>query len=447
MLIQRVAHFIAEQQLFTTEDKLVLAVSGGMDSMVLWKVLQDLGYQVSIAHCNFKLRGVESDEDEAFVRDQAIISNTLYHIQDFPVNKEDAKDLGMSIQELARSYRYTFFDDLLELEDYDYVLTAHHLDDRLETFLLNFTRGAGIQGLASLRPSIERIRRPLLGVNRAEIQAFQHKHNIAYREDSSNASDKYRRNKFRHEILPFLYESTPGLEAIARRNFNLLEQQAYLLEETIFKYRKELLLPNPSGTYILLYRRIADHPARQAIITALLSDFGFTAEHSRQVFEAANGAILRSDNYELLLNEKEAVLRELDDEFRPKQVQYWSSDSPKLALLDSDEVFTYRQAELPSPIPQDLNQAWVDAAELQWPLTIRYWESGDRFCPLGMKGQMQKLQDFFVNNKIDRFDRISKPLLVNGDGRIIWIAGIRLDDRFKLKSSTIEVVCFQFSGN
>lgn len=447
MLIQRVAAFIAEQQLFKPEDELVLAVSGGIDSMVLWHVLQELGYKFSIAHCNFKLRGAESDGDETFIREQAKKAGLPLYTETFPVVKKDASSLGMSIQELARSYRYTFFDDLLEQGEFDYVLTAHHLDDRLETFWLNFTRGAGIRGLASLRPAVERIRRPLLAINQAAIQEYQQMHDIAFREDSSNASDKYRRNSFRHQILPLLYEWTPGLEAVAKRNFNLLEQQTYLLDEQIAYYRKELFQPNPSGSYLFLHRSLEDHPARLAIAAALLGDFGFTTEQARQVFVAGNGTILRSAKFELLLNASSAVLREQDRESLPKTMLYWPSDQARIELPFSDDYFQYRRAEVPDPIPRDARQAWVDAGALQWPLAIRYYESGDRFCPLGMQGKMQKLQDFFINNKIDRFDRISRPLLINGDGQIIWIAGIRLDDRFKLRQGTSEAICFHYFGN
>lgn len=447
MFIQGIANFIEQQQLFAAEDRLLLAVSGGMDSMVLWHVLQKLGYRVAVAHCNFKLRGVESEHDEAFIREQAKAFETDLHVQDFPITTEEASKLGMSVQELARSRRYSYFEDILAQEKYDYLLTAHHLDDRLETFWLNFVRGAGIQGLSSLRPKIGKIRRPLLGVNREDIQGFQQEQKIVYREDSSNASDKYKRNQFRHHILPLLYEWAPSLKSVGKRNFSLLEQQAYLLAEQVSNYRKKLFLSGTGGSIIFSYGQVRQHPARQAITCALLGEYGFTQEQCRQVFSSTQGTILANDRYELLLKADEAVLRERDHEFNSKEIQLWAHDKERMEIANTSARFHYRRGDVPTPIPSDKNHAWVDATELQWPLTIRYWESGDRFCPLGMKGKMQKLQDFFVNNKIDRFDRMSTPLLVNGDGRIIWVTGIRLDDRFKLKSSTSEAVCFQYTTN
>lgn len=440
MLAQRIADFIEREQLFTPDDRLLLAVSGGMDSMVMWRVLHELGYTIAVAHCNFQLRGNESDADQTFVQEQAAVHSTPFFSERFETEQLAALG-GCSIQEMARILRYDYFEQLLEEEAFDYVLTAHHLDDRLETFWLNFSRGAGLDGLASLKPKNGIVRRPILSVNREEIRAYQASTKVPFREDSSNASDKYRRNYFRHHILPQLYEWSPSLDKVMQRNFELLEQQAVLLEEQLDAYRQQLFSVRAEHTYEFKFGQINNHPARQAITTALLQRFGFDKEQCRQILVASTGTMLQSEKYEALVQSDHALIRPLVSKYITANEVMWHSPQHPCSF-DFEVLITYHEKAVPQRIPADPRQAWVDTEQLVWPLQIRYWQAADRFCPLGMNGQSQKLQDFFVNQKIDRYERDNTPLLVNGDGRIIWIVGHRLDDRFKLTAATQSAACF-----
>ena len=440
MFPEQVADYIQRKQLFAPDDRLLLAVSGGMDSMVLWDVLVKLGYSVAVAHCNYQLREEESDEDEAFVRSQAAKAEVPFYSKRF-ATVEIARRSSQSIQEAARTLRYGFFSELRTAHQFDYVLTAHHLDDRIETFWINFVRGAGVKGLTSLRAKREFIRRPLLGVNRAAIQAYQELHKVPFRKDGSNDTVKYQRNAFRQNILPGLYEWAPHLGQSAERNFNLLEQQAFLLEEQIARYRDQLLKRRADGSWVFLSSHLNDHPAALALTVTVLSDFGFDKEQARQVLDAAPGSRLTSATHELLIQFEEAIIR-----FKaalPSQATSTIWPLNENIVRFGEHQLRCEQKDLPASFSNELDEAWVAAEALQWPLQLRFWQAGDSFCPLGMKGKKQKLQDFFVNNKINQFQREQVPILLNGDGQIIWIVGHRLDDRFKLLPTTQRAFRFQ----
>ncbi|MEO0723351.1 MAG: tRNA lysidine(34) synthetase TilS [Bacteroidota bacterium] len=440
MFSNQVADFIQLEQLFTPDDRLLLGVSGGMDSMVLWHVLRELGYSVAVSHCNFRLRGEESEGDEAFVRSEAEKSDATCFIRQFTVRDFLAYG-GESAQETARNLRYAEFENLRVQHDFDYILTAHHLDDRIETFFLNFARGAGLRGLSSLRAKRDFIRRPLLEVNRKSIRAYQEKEAIPYREDSSNATDKYHRNGLRHHILPTFYQWAPRIAQIARQNFSLLEQQGILLQELLDQYRTTLLKQEENGSWSLQTSTIRDHAAAQVIVVDLLTDFGFNKEQARQVLEATAGSVLASPTHELLVQHSEASIRLKQMPSTSQEIKTWPQHEAILRF--ADQQLKCAVEAVPAAYSTPSTEALIAAEALQWPLQVRYWQAGDTFCPLGMNGKKQKLQDFFVNNKINQFKRQQVPLLVNGNGQIIWIVGHRLDDRFKLQSDTSTVFRFQ----
>ncbi|MEZ4984839.1 MAG: tRNA lysidine(34) synthetase TilS [Saprospiraceae bacterium] len=231
-LVNTVKECVAANHLFTSQDKLLLAVSGGMDSMVLWQVLLQLGYQPGILHCNFQLRGAESAGDEVFVEAYAAQTGCPLWSKRFDT-ENFAQDNGISIQMAARELRYTFFEEIRSREGYDYILTAHHLDDRLETFWLNFSRGTGLKGLVALSYQSGKLRRPLLAVNRQAIAQYQADCNIPFREDSSNEKDAYQRNAFRHHVLPALYQWMPDMAQRAMTNFSRLEEMWLLEQEAV----------------------------------------------------------------------------------------------------------------------------------------------------------------------------------------------------------------------
>ncbi len=442
-MLNLIASFIREKALFSPTDQLLLAVSGGMDSMVLLHVLCELGYKPGIIHCNFQLRGEASEADALFVQQQAEEMGLPFFCRRFDT-KAYAAAHKVSIQVAARDLRYAYFDEITTQEGYSCLLTAHHLDDRLETFWLNFTRGAGWRGLVGLKAKRGNVRRPLLVVNRQQIEDYQQTHEIAFREDESNAEDKYRRNFFRHHVLPPLYEATPDLAGRSATNFQQLEEMLELYEERLDQYRTDLFQWDGEEAVVDL-KALQEHKVAATLCWELFNPYGFSKEQTRQILAASPGSLLESSTHRLLIKEEEIILQV----YTPSAAQdnlTWPQDQRLVRFADR---CTISQTTVPAPerfVDTPL-QVYVNPAKLVWPLQLRYWQDGDRFAPLGMGGKHQKVQDFFVNNKIDRLRRQQVPLLFNGDGKLIWIVGHRLDERFKVPFGLVQVISFALQTN
>lgn len=442
-MLNLITSFIREKALFSPTDQLLLAVSGGIDSMVLLHVLCELGYKPGVIHCNFQLRAEASEEDAAFVQQQAEELGLPFFCRRFDTQAY-AVEQKCSIQVAARDLRYAYFAEIVEQEGYEYLLTAHHLDDRLETFWLNFTRGAGWRGLVGLKAKRGNIRRPLLGVNRQQIEAYQQTHRVAFREDESNAEDKYRRNFFRHQVLPPLYEATPDLAGRSATNFQQLEEMLELYEERLNEYRTDWFRWD-GGEAVVDIKALREHKVAATLCWELFSPYGFSKEQTRQILAVSSGSLLESSTHRLLIKEKEAILQ-VYTSLAAQENLIWPQDQ---LLVRFAERFTMSQTIV--PVPEKFGntpmQVYVNPAELIWPLQLRYWQEGDRFAPLGMGGKHQKVQDFFVNNKIDRLRRQQVPLLFNGNGELIWIVGHRLDERFKVPIGVSQVISFALRAN
>lgn len=426
-----IQNFITEQNLFNKEDQLLLAVSGGVDSMVMAHLLLKMDYNIALIHCNFKLRGAASDADQELVEEWGSSYNVPVYVQAFDT-KAYAKSHQLSTQMAARDLRYAYFREILEAQNYDYLLTAHHLDDRLETFWLNFSRGTGWKGLMSLQAINGKIRRPLLAVNRAQIAAYQQTAEVPFREDESNASDEYRRNAFRHQVLPALYQWDTDIADRMPANFERMEQMHAIYATAVRTFLSELSEQTSNGW---TYNKTAllAHEASETMIWELLNPFGFNAEDCRQVSSAKPGTILQTKNWQLLIQEKQLVLEQAVAE-KEKISLLWEEKTDQLLLAEGESLHK-RLIDKPDDFSGPANVAYFSTEKLIYPLLVRHWLPGDSFCPLGMNGKRQKLQDFFVNNKIDRFSRQRQWLLVNGDEEIIWIVGKRVDERFKVKEA------------
>lgn len=407
--------------------------------MVLLHVLYELGYRPGIIHCNFQLRAGASDEDELFVEKQANKLGLPFFSRKF-ATQAYAAEHKCAIQVAARDLRYAYFAEIIEQEGYDYLLTAHHLDDRLETFWLNFTRGVGWRGLVGLKAKRDNIRRPLLGVNRQQIEAYQQKHQIAFREDESNAEDKYRRNYFRHHVLPALYEVTPDLADRSATNFQQLEEMLVLYEERLAQYREALFQWEGAKATVLL-AALREHPVAPTLCWELFAPYGFSKEQTRQVLTASPGSLLESSTHQLLIQAAEIILQAIPAGYDPTLSILWPEDQG-LVQFTNAYMLTQTLAPVPATFTNTPSLVYVDPSQLVWPLQVRFWREGDAFAPLGMGGKHQKVQDFFVNNKINRLQRQAVPLLINGDGRLIWIVGHRLDERFKVPAGVAQVISF-----
>lgn len=433
-MLERFQNHINQNLPFLNGKKLLLAISGGIDSMVLMELCRQADLDIRAAHCNFQLRGEESDADAEFVKTQCELKDILLFVNHFDTQKF-AEEHKLSIQVVARHLRYEWFNTLLINNDYDYILTAHHLDDSLETFLINLTRGSGLDGLTGIPQQNGNVIRPLLPFSRNEIETFAKENAISWREDSSNASDKYLRNKLRHEVIPVLKELNPSLLASYENTVSNLQQSQSMVDDASrIVYRKVV-------TDINFQKRInldelMQLPNYQAYLYQWLSPFGFRDWHSvSALVSAQSGKQIHSENHTLLKDRNELIVFE-----KPE------SDTAEIFFIEKgiQEVkfplkLTFSNVENISV--QSTNTIFVDEEKLRFPLEIRKWQEGDLFYPFGMNGS-KKLGKYFKDEKYSLIEKSETWLLCSGN-EIVWVIGKRQDDRFRVTAQTTKIVQIQ----
>ncbi len=408
--------------------RLLLAVSGGVDSMVMAHLFRQLGFETGIAHCHFNLRGEESDADAAFVESYTVENNLPFHFQKFDT-AQFAADFKLSIQVAARRLRYEWFHSVAKNEGYDFILTAHHADDDLETFLINLSRGTGLDGLTGIAAQNGKIVRPLLLFSRAEIEAYAIAHHIAWRDDSSNASDKYLRNKLRHHVVPALKEANPSLLSSFRDTLLHLQQAASLADDALRIVYRKVVTEENQGKRIILHE-LKQLPNYEAYLYGWLSPFGFTswpdvyalvgAEKGKQVVSAHFRLVKDADALWLApIGEAGTGTTFYIDE-NLTNVEY-----PVKLLIESAVK-----------VGDNTNTAiFVDRDKLKFPLVLRRPLAGDVFLPDGMGGKSKKIGKFLRDEKLPALERGSAWLLCNGD-EVVWVVGRRADERFKVYETT-----------
>ena len=421
---------------FLKGKKLLLAVSGGIDSMVLMRLCIEMKMDISVAHCNFSLRGDDSDADEDFVKSQTDKLQIPIFIKKFDTKKIAEKEKS-SIQVVARNLRYEWFNTLLINNDYDYILTAHHLDDSLETFLINFTRGSGLNGLTGIPQQNVSIVRPLLPFSRTEIEIFANENKVEWREDSSNASDKYLRNKLRHDVIPILKELNPSLlHSFENTISNLQQAQSLVDDASRIVYRKVVTDTNFQKRINLT--ELIQLPNYNAYLYQWLEPLGFSDwESINDLATAQSGKQIHSQNHTLLKDRNFLIVF-------PKQ----ESEKTTLFLIEKDQ----NEIKFPLKIKfcnvddisnQATNTIFVDEDKLQFPLVIRKWQEGDWFYPHGLNGK-KKLSKFFKDEKYSLLDK-SEAWLLCSNNQIVWIIGDRQDDRFKVTETTTKILKIKYS--
>lgn len=424
-----------------TGPTVLLAISGGVDSVVMMHLFKQAGFPFAVAHCNFQLRGDASDADEVFVRKLAETAGVPFHIKKFSTSTY-AIENGLSIQMAARNLRYTWFESLVEQFEYGALVTAHHLNDSIETTLLNFIRGTGLSGLKGIQAVQTRgasrmtLLRPLLFASKDELLAYAGAYELAWREDESNQSDHYARNFVRLQIIPKLNDLNPNFIQTAQRNMARVND-AY--ENLDFLIRQSLGIP-PSGAeegFTIDKRKLKALPAPAQALAHLLLPSSFSYEHARQIAENLNhvGFELTSDDGSYVLVDRETVVVRMPESQEQQTVALIKDDDLMLRLPDGTTLFLIRR-DAPDEFHDGKHEIVVDAGKLIFPLKVRRWLSGDQFQPFGMGGRGQKLQDFFTNQKLSRIEKHQVWLLVNGDEAIIWVMGMRMDERFKVNSGT-----------
>jgi tRNA(Ile)-lysidine synthase len=421
-----------------TAGKMLVAVSGGIDSVVLLHLLFTNRCQIEVVHCNFSLRGEESDGDEQFVKKLAEKYNIPCHVRKFETAKF-AEENGISVQMAARQLRLEYFDVLFQQSHYSCICLAHHLNDNIETFFLNLLRGTGIRGLAGMKILSANLFRPLLLFTRNEIQAYADHHQLEYREDSSNRKDEYLRNKIRHHIIPQFISRFSGFTETMQENMARFEQGIALYEELIAQVRNEVFTVHSLTIFIDL-NRLQSFANPVVLLGELINQYGFTFQHAEQMLN--NSQQTETSRYEspthiAFVKNRTAEIRPVSN-FNPQYYEILSladfANSELPIRISAEELIVSEITEL----KQDSSHAFLNADMVEFPLILRKWKQGDAFQPLGMKGT-KLLSDFFTGLKLSEFQKQDVWILCAGDN-ILWIIGHRIDDCFKIKPETKKVL-------
>jgi tRNA(Ile)-lysidine synthase len=434
-LQQSFEKYIQHQQLFTKADKLLLAVSGGVDSVVLYHLCHKAGYHFIIAHCNFQLRGAESERDEAFVKQLGHNYNAEVVVQRFDTAAY-ANENKLSIQVAARELRYNWFKQLLQQKQLQYIATAHHADDAVETTLMNFFKGTGIAGLRSIQSKQPGLVRPLMFASKSSIQSFAAEEQLKWVEDSSNKIDKYSRNYFRHHIIPAVEEIYPQAIENVKHNIQRFAEIEQLYQQAIAQHRKKLLLQNGNEWHIPVLKLQKTTPL-DTVIYELTAPFGFTPQQVpdiKNLLKSDTGKYVASATHRIIKNRHWLIIASAIAGTAVtsiieagETVCYLEQQSLQLQQLSADDY----------KIKKENTIAAVDAKLLKFPLLVRRWKMGDYFYPLGMK-KKKKLARFFIDQKLSKTDKEAIWVVVS-DQRIVWVVGHRMDDRFKITPVTKKI--------
>ncbi len=415
-----------------------MAVSGGLDSMVMLQLFYQAGFSVNVAHCNFQLRGDESEEDKKFVEEKCKHNSIPFYSYPFDT-KNYAKQHGLSIQMAARELRYAWFNELLITHGFDFISTAHHLNDSIETVLLNLTKGTGIAGLKGISVQSNKIIRPLLFLTRQQIEIYAAEQGVTWREDHSNQTDDYQRNFMRHQVIPKLKEINPSLEKTFLETMLKMQGTAEIFEGAIEQWKKEN--QKIDGDKILLNKqglRENSFTHNTILLWEILKKYGFNFDQCESMMNALtsqSGKKFISATHEMVIDRTHLMLLPSPSTFQEVVIHEGQAE----AILG--RIHLAIQCLENTKIVPDPSMAYIDSARLNFPLMWRKWKEGDYFYPLGMKHR-KKLSDFLINEKISVIDKESLTVIA-AQGEIVWVVGHRIDDRFKVTSETKQVLQMQ----
>jgi tRNA(Ile)-lysidine synthase len=455
-LLRRFEENIKAQGLFSTKDKLLLAVSGGVDSVVLCELCRQAGYDFEITHCNFKLREKESERDEAFVRALVKKYNVQFFIKEFDTTGYASKK-KISIQEAARELRYEWFGELVRLPTPDsrlptpdFLLTAHHADDNAETVLMNFCRGTGLHGLTGIPVAAGYIRRPLLCFSKEELILFAKENHLDFVEDSSNQSSKYTRNLFRNEIIPAISGVYPQVKENLQDNINRFKEIEKLYQLSVREIKNKICKQKGNELHIPVKQLMGYK--NKALIYEIISDYGFSEKQLDEVIKLAG-------------SESGRYIQSPAGDYRIIRHRHWFIISPVAAIeaeniiieegvrnlefgmgqLTFEVVTNSKSQTLPGKqVPNSPHTGILDLKEIRFPLLLRKWKAGDYFYPLGMK-KKKKLARFFIDQKMSKAGK-EKVWVLEMNKKIIWVVGHRIDDRFKITDHTTSLLKISVSG-
>ncbi len=436
-LLDKYRSYIRKENLFQQDDQLILAVSGGVDSVVLCELCKLAGYHFMIAHCNFQLRGEESERDEQFVRVLGKKYNVEVLVKRFDTETY-AHEKRISIQVAARELRYDWFHQL----DGRWILTAHHADDAIETMLMNFFKGTGINGLRGILPKQGKVARPLLFAGKDDIMAYAKERELAFVEDSSNASDKYTRNYFRNKLIPGIKEVFPQVEENLLDNLSRFREVDELYRQAVGLHKKKLLVQKGNETHIPVLKLAKTVPLH-SIVYEIIREFDFTPHQADEVIgllKSGSGKYIRSATHRIIRNRN------------------WLIISPNATteavniLVESEGAIDFSKGKLTlrafpadnHPLQTSGDIAELDASEIRFPLLLRKWKQGDYFYPLGMK-KKKKLSRFLTDRKLSLTQK-EDVWVLEMNKKILWVIGLRIDDRFRVNDKTKKILQVKFSA-
>ncbi len=434
-LLQKFTDFIKKENLFQAKDRLLLAVSGGVDSVVLCELCKQAGFDFVIAHCNFQLREDESGRDEQFVRELAKKYSSEIFVKKFETEKY-AEQNKLSIQVAARELRYEWFNSLIG-DEIKYILTAHHANDNIETLLMNFFKGTGINGLQGILPKQANVIRPLLFAKKEEFLEFAKENGLSYVEDSSNASDKYTRNYFRNQLIPSIQKVFPQVEENLINNIQRFTEIQTLYQQSIDLHKKKLLEKKGEEIHIPVFKLLKSQPL-PTIVYEIVKDFGFTSNQTDEVIKllkSDSGKYVQSPRHRVLKNRNWLIVTPVNTEI---------SENVLIEEKDKEIKFLSGKLEIKKALvavyklSANENIAQLDADEITFPLLLRKWKQGDYFYPLGMN-KKKKLSRFFIDQKMSMTEK-ENTWVIEMNKKIVWVVGKRIDNRFKITGKTKNIL-------
>lgn len=418
---------------FLKETKLLIAISGGVDSVVLTYLCHQLGLNVSLAHCNFNLRGKESDLDEEFILELSEGLELEVFVQNFDT-ETFAQDHKLSIQMAARTLRYHWFEELAEQLHFDYILTAHHANDNLETFLINLSRGTGLDGLLGIPETNGKIVRPLLSFSREDLEIYAITKNIIWREDLSNASTKYLRNKLRHDVIPILKDINPQLLQNFQKTLNHLQDSKIVLNDSIEQLYEKLVTKISEDEIHFSVEKLKNLSNPRPYLYEILKEYHFTEwQDITDLLDAQSGKQVFSKTHRLLKNRGELILTRIATKELTGSVIISEEDNYVNTVLGSLVFETVDRLDA-----SNKSTIYVDKDLLKYPLSVRKWEKGDYFYPFGMESK-KKLSKFFKDEKLSMLEKENIWLLCSNQ-EIVWILNYRADNRFKITNNTQHIL-------
>lgn len=436
-MLEKFESFVSDNNLFSKDDRILIALSGGVDSVVLSHLMCRANYKISLAHCNFHLRDEESNRDEAFVRRWAKENNIPLFVKEFDTYQY-MKENKLSLEMAARDLRYNWFNSLLESEGFTCLCTAHHLDDSIETFFINLLRGTGIAGLHGIKVKNDKIVRPLLFATREEILSYAKQNNISYVEDSTNSETKFTRNKIRHNLFPVLREINPNFEFALKKDIEYLNDTEFIFRREIEKTKKEIIETEQEVIKINISKLKQLNPMK-IYLYEILSEYGFNETNINDILsclDEISGKQFFSKTHRLVKDRQYIFIDVIKNNTTN---DFFLIDNCQSSLIHplKMQIELLRDLKFIN-ISKDKNIAMLDADLLKFPLILRKWRQGDSFVPFGMKKE-KKLSDYFTSNKYSLLDKENQWILCSEE-KIVWLVEERIDNRFRISNKTKNIL-------